>query len=231
VATGLGLLAPFAIPWIGKLLGREPADKPPVKPHYVLDRFGELTIIVLGEFFLKAALGAAERESYLLSTFYGVSLLGVSVGLWWLYFDHLDHSRLTGPGARHRLWIDLHYPFLAAVAAYGVAGTKVLALVPGEALADEKRLLLCGALAVALLAGAGLEWTAPERKEPRARKPQIWIRVAAAAFLAVLALVGGTMSTPLLVILVALTLAVLVAVDLYARVKRPLVESVVVPAE
>ena len=139
-------------------------EKPPVKNHYVLDRFGELTIIVLGEFFLKAALGAAERESaYMLTTLYGVGLLLISVGLWWLYFDHLDHTSLTGCKARPRFWIDLHYPFLAAVAAYGVAGTKVLALAPGEALADEKRLLLCGALAVALLADAGLEWAAPER--------------------------------------------------------------------
>ena len=231
VATGMGLLAPFVIPWIGKLLGRTPAPMPPVKPHYVLDRFGELTIIVLGEFFLKAALGAAERESYLLPTFYGVSLLAVSVGLWWLYFDHLDHSRLTGPGARHRFWIDLHYPFLAAVAAYGVAGYKVLALAPGQALADEKRLLLCGALAVALLAGAGLEWAAPERKEPRARKPQVWVRVAAAAVLALLALWGGAVSAPLLVALIALVFVALVAVDAYARLKRPLVETVVTVTE
>jgi len=225
VATGLGLLAPFVIPWLGNLLGRSPATRPPLKDHYVLDRFGELTIIVLGEFFLKAALGASEREGHVYTTFYGLGLLGISVGLWWLYFDHLEHSRLTGPGARHRFWIDLHYPFLAAVAAYGVAGTKVLALTPGEALADEKRLLLCGALALALLAGAGLEWAAPERKEPRARKPQIWVRVAAAAFLALLALVGGVVSTPLLVVLLSLTFVALVAVDVYARLKRPMVEN------
>ena len=40
------------------------------------------------------------------------------------------------PGLSHWLLTLL----LAAIAAYGVAGTKVLALAPGEALADEKRL-------------------------------------------------------------------------------------------
>jgi low temperature requirement protein LtrA len=225
VATGMGLIAPFILPRILKWTGQPELEGPPLKVHYVLDRFGELTIIVLGEFFLKAALSAGERESYVFTTFYGVSLLAVSVGLWWLYFDHLEHSRLTGPGARHRFWIDLHYPFLAAVAAYGVAGTKVLALAPGEALADEKRMLLCSALALALLAGAGLEWAAPERKEPRARKPQIWVRVAAAAFLTLLAVVGGMVSTPLLVILLSLTFVALVAGDVYARLKRPMVEN------
>ena len=117
------------------------------------------------------------------------------------------------------------------MAAYGVAGYKVLALAPGQALADEKRLLLCGALAVALLAGAGLEWAAPERKEPRARKPQVWVRVAAAAVLALLALWGGAVSAPLLVALIALVFVALVAVDAYARLKRPLVETVVTVTE
>jgi low temperature requirement protein LtrA len=62
VATAMGLFAPFFMPHILKWVGRPAMDKPPVKAHYVLDRFGELTIIVLGEFFLKAALGAAERS-------------------------------------------------------------------------------------------------------------------------------------------------------------------------
>jgi low temperature requirement protein LtrA len=219
-ATAIGLLAPFFMPQILKWVGRPAMDKPPVKAHYVLDRFGELTIIVLGEFFLKAALGAAERESYFLTTLYGLGLLGTSVGLWWLYFDHLEHSTLTGSKTRSRFWVDLHYPFLAGVAAYGVAGTKVLALAPGEALADEKRLLLCGALAVALLAGAGLEWAAPERDEAMARKPQAWVRVAAAAILVVLALWGGGLHALLLVALISLTFAALVGIDVAARLRQ-----------
>ena len=62
VATSVGLFAPFFMPRILKWAGKSAMEKPPVKNHYVLDRFGELTIIVLGEFFLKAALGAAERK-------------------------------------------------------------------------------------------------------------------------------------------------------------------------
>ena len=171
------------------------------------------------------ALGAAERESYMLTTLYGVGLLLISVGLWWLYFDHLDHSSLTGGKARPRFWIDLHYPFLAAVAAYGVAGTKVLALAPGEALADEKRLLLCGALAVALLADAGFEWAAPEWAEAMARKPQIWTRLAAAVVLVGLALWGGGLSAPLLVAAIAITIMVLVAMDISRRLRNPLISQ------
>jgi low temperature requirement protein LtrA len=223
VATGLGLLAPFLIPLILKWVGRSELEKPPVKIHYVLDRFGELTIIVLGEFFLKAALGAAERESYRLTTFYGVSLLMISVGVWWLYFDHLDHSSLSGSKPRRRIWTDLHYPFLAALAAYGVAGTKVLALGPGEALADEKRLLLCGALAFVLLAIAGFEWAVPERVGEMARKPQVWARIVAAVLLVVLAIWGGGLGAPLLVISIAIIFIILIWLDLSSRLRKPLV--------
>ena len=145
-----------------------------------------------------------------------------------MYFDHLDHSMLTERTARSRFWVDLHYPFLGAVAAYGVAGTKVLELAPGEALADEKRLLLCGALAVALLAGAGLEWASPERVEPMSRKPQVWGRVAAAVFLAALALWGGGLNAPLLLTLIVLCFVVLVAADVHARLKRPEVDRAAV---
>ena len=220
LATSVGLFAPFFIPRIQKWVGKTEVEKPPVKTDYVLDRFGELTIIVLGEFFLKAALGAAERESYLLTSFYGLVLLVISVGIWWLYFDHLDHSSLTGGNARSRFWIDLHYPFLAALAAYGVAGTKVLALAPGEALADEKRLLLCGALVVVLLADSGLEWAAPERTEEMARKPQVWPRLAAAVILAVLAVWGGGLGAPLLVSIIALIIIALVALDISKRLRN-----------
>jgi low temperature requirement protein LtrA len=85
VATAAGLFAPFFMPRILKWAGKPEMENPPVKTHYVLDRFGELTIIVLAEFFLKAALGAAERESYLITSFYGLGLLVISVGIWWLF--------------------------------------------------------------------------------------------------------------------------------------------------
>lgn len=210
VATSLGLFAPFIIPKIQKWAGKTEVEKPPVKTHYVL-----------GEFFLKAALGAAERESYLLTSFYGLGLMVISVGLWWLYFDHLDHSSLSDKRAKQRFWIDLHYPFLAALAAYGVAGTKVLALVPGEALTTEKQLLLCGALAVILLAYVGFELAVPEREEAMARKPQVWPPLAAAVILAALTFWGSGLGAPLLITIIAILITILIVLDISRRRHNP----------
>ena len=225
VATSIGLFAPFFMPRLLRLAGRPEMVKPEVKNHYVRHRFGEVTIIVLGEFFLKAALGASDRESYLLTTFYGIGLLLISVGVWWLYFDHLDHSDLSSERAKPRVWVDLHYPFLAALAAYGVAGTKVLSLSPGEQLADEKRLLLCGTLAVVLLAFAAIDWAVPERSQTMSRTPiRIAIAFGVLAFIA-LSIWGGNLGAPILVSISAGIILILVALDVSMRLSNPLVES------
>jgi hypothetical protein len=53
-----------------------------------------------------------------------------------------------------------------------------------------------------------------------ARKPQVWVRVAAAAILVVLALWGGGLNAPLLVALISLTFAALVGIDVATRLRQ-----------
>ena len=103
-----------------------------------------------------------------------------------------------------------------------MAGTKVSALAPGEALADEKRLLLCGALAIVLLAVVGFKWAVPERVEGMARLPQVWTHLAAALVLVALALWGGGLGTPLLVAVIAMIIIVLVGLDISSRLRSRL---------
>jgi low temperature requirement protein LtrA len=225
LAIGLSFVTPFLVPRIRAALKKPALSKPPIKSHYVIDRCGELTIIVLGEFLIKAIGGAADHERYPITVLYAACLLGVSAGLWWLYFDHLEHSSLTKAGSIHRIWIDNHYPLLVGIAAYGVLGTKVLALAPGEQLSDPKRMLLGLSLAVALLGLAVLEWTGRERDEKMARRPQIWARVGGAVVMVALALGGGVLSAPLLVLTIALTIGVEVALDVRGRLGRDVQEN------
>ena len=104
-----------------------------------------------------------------------------------------------------------------------VAATKVLALAPGQALADEKRLLLCGALAVALLAGAGLEWAAPQAKaRDSAQAPGLGARGRPRLFWPSLALWGGGLGTPLLMAVVVVLIISMVGLDVYRRLHNPI---------
>jgi hypothetical protein len=101
-----------------------------------------------------------------------------------------------------------------------VAGAKVLALEPGQAMADEKRYLLGGALAVVLLAIAAMEWTAPEREGAMARRAQIGVRLVGAGVILALTMLGGGLNPALLVVLISLTFAAQVGFDVAARLRQ-----------
>jgi low temperature requirement protein LtrA len=225
VAIAVTVLAPGIIHVLRRARGKAPPRHPPAKHHYMLHRFGELTIIVLGEFFIKIVTSSSDRELVRFNAFLGACLLGISVSMWWLYFDHLGHASLAAAKTRIDAWVYTHYPLLAAITAYGVVGTKVFAAAPGEALAAEKRLLLCLALAVAVLALGVIEWASPEKKGPMARRPQLWIRTISAIVLGGLALWGGQLGVGLLVALVALVFLVQVGLDIYARLRASGSES------
>ena len=193
------------------------AEHPPTKHHYLMHRFGELTIIVLGEFFIKLITDSAGRELVAANFFIGACLLGISVSIWWLYFDHLGHASLIAPGSHIGFWAYNHYPLLAAITAYGVVGTKVFAATPGEVLADEKRYLLCFALAVVVLTLGVIEWASREKEGPMARQPQLWGRAISAAVLVGLAFVGSQLAVEVFTTLVVLVLLTQVGIDIYTR--------------
>jgi low temperature requirement protein LtrA len=220
-ATAITVLAPFYLPWLRRLGGHADVAQPPVKAYYMVDRFGELTIIVLGEFFIKIVTSAHEREFSWVTPIYFASLLSISASLWWLYFDHLDHSALASLPQRMKGWVYTHYPLLLAITAYGVVGKKVLALTPGEALSDEKRWILCTALALALVSIALVEHIAKEVPEAMSRPPQVLVRLVGAVVLLALAAFGGGLSPVVLIPLVAITLIAMVVIDISARMSNP----------
>ena len=91
-------------------------------PHHIAERYGLLTLIVLGESILaatmavKTALGSGEALGGLLPTIAGGLLIVYS--LWWIYFDRPVHDLLTGP-RKAFIWGYGHYLIFGAVAAVG----------------------------------------------------------------------------------------------------------------
>ena len=122
----------------------------------------------------------------------------------------------------------MHYFLLAAITAYGVVGTKVFAAGPGEILSQEKRVLLCVALAIAVVALGIIDWASPEQEGPFSRSSQLAIRLASALILLLVAAVGGAINVGWLVILVALVLVVQVGIDIGARMHNKAVVEVAV---
>jgi len=218
VALSLSVLAPILVDQFYQWCNNSALLHPPIKHQYKQHRFGEITLIVLGEFFIKMVTNASGRELIAFNYFMGACLLGISVGIWWLYFDHLSYARLEGRGSHSGIWMYLHYPLLAAVAAYGVVGYIIFESSPGEVLADEKRYVFSFALAVVLLALGGVEWASPEEDGPLSRGTKVSIRAISALILIILAFIGAQITAGVFVILVAFVLLVLVLFDIKSRV-------------
>lgn len=216
----LGALAPSLVQRLDPSGGAD-LPQPPIKYHFTLHRFGELTIIVLGEFFIKLVTSAAGRELTTTNNLIGAGLLGISVSLWWLYFDHLEHASLTKAGTRIRVWTYSHFPFMAAIVAYGVVGNKIFAAQPFIPLDDAQRLFFTVALATAILAFGLIEWASKEKDEPLSRSPQPWFRLAGAASILALGLFGHSLNVGWLVMLVVAVFLLLVGLDVFERLRRP----------
>ena len=193
---------------------------PPEKHHYMRHRFGELTIIVLGEFFIKLIATSSSIEQTPFNFYLGTCLLLISLSIWWLYFDHTDHANLGKDHAHPFVWTYTHYFLLAAIAAYGVVGTKIFAAVPDDILSPEKRLIFCIALAIVLLALGVIDWATPEDNGRLSRRPKLNIRIGAALVLLLLAGLGNLIHVGLFVTLVTSVLIIQVSLDIRTRLKN-----------
>jgi low temperature requirement protein LtrA len=96
-------------------------------PHHIAERYGLLTLIVLGESILSAtiaiqsALASGERLSSLMPIIIGGLLIVYS--MWWMYFDRPVHDLLSSL-RKAFVWGYGHYVVFAAAAAVG-AGLAV----------------------------------------------------------------------------------------------------------
>ena len=217
----IGTMSPLIIRLIQKALDHAKLAGPPIKYHFISNRFGELTIIVLGEFFIKLVTSSEGRELTAVNYMIGAFLLTISVSLWWLYFDHLEHIHLSSKKSHIALWTYSHFPLLAAISAYGVIGNKLFAATPFEPISDMKRILFMAALATAVLAYGAIEWASKEKDEPLSRTAQPLVRVGAAGALLAIGFLGKSFNVGWLVFFAAAILLAQVAFDIYARIQRP----------
>ncbi len=220
VVVAIDVFTPLFIHWSHRVRNKPKIAHPPTKHHYMVHRFGELTIIVLGEFFIKLITTWEGEELQWFNFYVLMCLLGISVSIWWLYFDHTAHIELHGKGTRRPVWMYTHYFLLAAITAYGVLGTKVFESAPGEVLSPEKRIMFCAALAIVAVALGVIDWASPEKPGPMSRQAHLTVRLVSAALL-LLAAFGSGLSAGWVASLAMLLFVGQVGLDVYWRTQRP----------
>ena len=209
---GLGLLVDFVTPFTSvKLQAR-------LLPNFehLPERFGLFTIIVLGEAIIAVVSGVSEQKWNLASVAAAVLGFSVAFSFWWIYFENVGGSALRSAGTdRHfktlQVWLYGHLPLVIGLAGTGVAVEHIIQSQPNIALATAERWLLCGSVALCLIALAILHRTGVIfRCKVRSK-----YRFGSAIVLLMIALVGEPL-LPLMVIgLVAVVCVFQVVQDIY----------------
>jgi low temperature requirement protein LtrA len=146
----------------------------PIHPRHIPERFGLLTLIVLGESVVAVVVGVSEVSWDLPSATAAVAGFLVAAALWWIYFDFLDEAAVSRRGIFGGLvYVYMHYFVVVGLAALG-AGVKMAILAAGgDAHYDGTGWVLCAGLAMTMLGLATIELASG----PRIPDADFWLRV------------------------------------------------------
>ena len=127
----------------------------------LIERFGLLIIIVLGEILTGVVAGLASRPISGLTLSVGLVAIVVGFGAWWTYFDFAGHRHPRPEPAASMQWMLGHLPLTAAIAAMGAAMASLVEHAhEGRAPAATAWLLCAGAavvLGATMLVAASLQ--------------------------------------------------------------------------
>lgn len=209
---GVGMVIDFAVPLspgtrrLNKLL-------PPDLEH-MSERYGLLTIIVLGEAFVKVIGSAAEEQLGFAALGYGFFGLMIACSLWWLYFDKVAGSVNSPLGLAPYVWIYSHLPLTLGLTAYGVGIKKLVVLHHGDPFADKYRWLIAGAVALALLFTTLIDLATAASSRSTGTRLRSSFRFGSVAVILLLPLAGGLLSPAIFIGLLALVCVSQIVFDL-----------------
>jgi low temperature requirement protein LtrA len=116
----------------------------------LIDRFGTLTIIVLGETLTGVVAGLAREPVGGLTLAVGLVAVVVGFGAWWTYFDFAGHRHPRPTPAASLQWMLSHLPLTAAIAAMGAAMVSLVDHAHDVRTPAATAWLLCAGAAVVL---------------------------------------------------------------------------------
>ena len=108
----------------------------------LVERFGLLTIIVLGEVVVAVVVGVLHHPAITIPLIANAGLgLGIAMALWWIYFDFGSHHVPIQKTLPRFSWIYLHLPMTMSIALTGAGVLMVLEHGHGLLSSVEQRML------------------------------------------------------------------------------------------
>lgn len=190
---------------------RFPADQ-----EHLSERYGLLTLIVLGESFVKVLSTLNTEGAHADALVQMSTTLLITCAIWWIYFDDVAGSKIKRTRLTNLIWLYAHLPLQIAVTASGVAIKKAVHfdLVSGEPAADKYRWLLSGTLALVMLSVALIDSVTERRNAELSDRARVNVRVFSGMLILVLAPAGGGMSALMYMVLVTMVCLAQVVFDM-----------------
>jgi low temperature requirement protein LtrA len=208
LAMGIDLSVPLS------RRARELTSRFPPDVLHMSERYGLLTIIVLGESFVKVLSYVADKGVTPDRVTMAVLALAVTVSLWWIYFDDVAGSRIKRLRLAPFIWIYSHLPMTLAVTAVGVAIKKAAAMDPHVPGGDPYRWLLCGMLGLTLLSVGVIDAVTERRQSELSDRARVRVRLFSGAVILLLAPAGAYMDAWVFVAMVSSVCLLQVFLDL-----------------
>jgi low temperature requirement protein LtrA len=157
---------------------RSTTASPPGAAHFP-ERFGLLTIILLGEFVASAMRGIESQMGWsFLAASAAVLSLALGFAIWSCYSDgamgwETRQVRSHKDVVRLRAWIALHFALFLGIGVLGVGARHAIALPPGGHFGTEEQWIICSATSGIILVIMGI--AATSERHFRSRRLWVWL--------------------------------------------------------
>ncbi len=208
----IGVLVVLASPLSKR--SRQLEHEYPIDQEHLSERYGLLTLIVLGESFVKvlSSLRAGDTEWQAILQM-STSLL-ITCCIWWIYFDDVAGSRVKKQRLAGTIWLYAHLPLQIAVTGVGVAIKSAVHFDLSVPAPEGYRWLLAGTLGLTMLSVAVIDSVTERRQAELSDRARVNVRSASAVLMLLLAPAGGGMSALTFMILVTTVCVSQVVFDL-----------------
>ncbi len=220
VLWGLGLLVILWAP--SSKASRALQLQFPTDQEHLGERYGLLTIIVLGESFVKVLSAVAEYGADWFAVLQASMTLLITCCLWWIYFDDVAGSRLKKQRFSWVLWLYAHLPMQLAVTATGVAIKKAVHFDLDATAPDAYRWLLSGSLALVFFSVGIIDSVTERRVAELSDRTRVNVRYGSALLMLLSAPAGGGMTATWYLAIIA---ALCVGQVVFDMMMAPLEES------
>ena len=149
------------------------------------ERFGLLTIILLGEFVASVMRGIESQMGWsLLPASAAVLSLALGFTIWSSYSDgamgwKARHVRGHRDVVRLRAWIALHFALFLGIDVLGVGVRRAIVLAPGGYFSDQEQWIICATAAGIILVNMGI--AAMSERHVRSGGRSVWLSQAGIA--------------------------------------------------